>query len=175
MLQDNNCCGFFIKLCRKICVKGNRESVKPDIDVAVFNANRTQIRDAFRERALKNQKAYKSSIYKPGSQNSIKNPSLGFVRTADKAETIEKEVKLEENCQKDLKKKVNKDEISENTVYTEQLPNEIMMNMDEAYKIIIDSESPSLESQVDYSQKFSKVVIGMDFKKILEEGPEDSC
>lgn len=171
MFKDKNCCGFFIKLCRKICIKPTRESVKPEIDIISFHSNRANIRESFKQKAIKNQIAYKSSIHKPKGV-SIKNPSLGFISNIENPEPKPKSRSLVSEVI--IKNKEENEVFSDNTVYTEQLPSDVVMNMDEAYKIIIDSESPSLEAQADYSSKFSKVVVGMDFKKIMEEGPDES-
>lgn len=165
MIKEKTCCEFFIGLCKKICVKKSSEEVKPET-----GAGQIGLGKVVKECQGPGLMSYRSSIVKGNPGVSISNPSVGFVQTIETSEL---------KYSDEGKGKKGMGEYGDLTVFTEQIAQEVVMNMEEAYNIIkregISEESEMSESN--RSHEFAKKVKKLDFKSILAENSvsEDSC
>jgi hypothetical protein len=170
MIKEKTCCGFFLKLCKKMCIKTSVDGVKPDFQVVHVGMNKGIANDSKKNSGL----SHRSSIVKGNSKQSIKHPSVGFVQTIETNEIKYSNADCNKNGRKECA-----EGYSDVTIFTEQVAQEVVMNMEEAYKIIKseDKIDESGISELNRSQEFAKKVKKLDIKSILAEQSvsEQSC
>ena len=160
MIKEKTCCAFFLKMCKKMCIKTSGDGVNPEIEVAAVGTNKGVVNDSKKIQGL----SHRSSIVKGTSGQSISHPSVGFVQNDE----------MKHSDGDNYKKRNSKERVevySDITIFTEQIAQEVVMNMEEAYKII-KNEPKSEESRLsdsNLSQEFAKKVKKLDFKSILAE------
>jgi hypothetical protein len=147
-----------------MCCKPSRKAIEPD----KLNSSALEVSNPFPKENLESEvprpipKPYKSSIVTGSKQPISYNPSIGYINTSSTNPAMDKNSDTEIFYDRaGHTEKVNKDNL--------------IQNLDEAYKIIQDTEENGLfnNSLSGNDHKFTKVIKNINFKDILSDKNED--